>query len=82
LDKPPFLSMRCWPKVHFAQGGVRINTRAEVLNMSTGKPIAGLFAAGEVVGGPHGESRLGSCSIADCLVMGRIAGRNAGSRSA
>ncbi|MES9994500.1 flavocytochrome c [Desulfovibrio aminophilus] len=82
LDKPPYYAMRCWPKVHFCQGGVGVNTNAEVLHMRTGKPIPGLYAAGEVVGGPHGESRLGSCSIADCLVMGRIAGKNAGNRKA
>jgi len=35
------------------------------------------YAAGEVVGGVHGACRLGSCSIVDCLVFGRIAGQNA-----
>lgn len=77
LDKPPFYAMRAWPKVHFCQGGVAINTRAEVTHMRTGKPIPGLYAAGEITGGVHGESRLGSCAIAETLVMGTIAGRNA-----
>ncbi len=77
LDKPPFYAMRAWPKVHFCQGGVNINTNAEVTHMSTGKPIPKLFAAGEITGGIHGESRLGSCAIAETLVMGTIAGKNA-----
>jgi len=73
---PPYFAMRLWPKVHFTMGGVGINERAEVLDLD-GKPIPHLFAAGEVTGGVHGASRLGSCSITDCLVFGRIAGRNA-----
>lgn len=73
---PPYFAMRLWPKVHFTMGGVGINTRAEVIDRK-GNPIPKLFAAGEVTGGVHGASRLGSCSITDCLVFGRIAGRNA-----
>jgi flavocytochrome c len=78
---PPYFAMRLWPKVHFTMGGVGINERAEVLDRG-GKPIPHLFAAGEVTGGVHGASRLGSCSITDCLVFGRIAGRNAADSNA
>ena len=39
--------------------------------------MKGLSAAGEVTGRVHGACRLGSCAITDCLVFGRIAGRNA-----
>ncbi|MDF1527428.1 MAG: FAD-binding protein, partial [bacterium] len=41
------------------------------------EPVKGLYAAGEVTGGVHGACRLGSCAITECLVFGRIAGRNA-----
>ncbi|GLP95460.1 flavocytochrome c [Paraferrimonas sedimenticola] len=71
----PFTVVRLWPKVHYCQGGVQINPRAEVLNSMTGKPISKLFAAGEVTGGTHGVSRLGSCSIPECMVMGMTAAR-------
>ncbi len=81
LDKPPFYAARAWVKVHHCMGGVQINTKAQVIHMNTGKPINGLFAAGEVTGGIHGASRLGSCAMADCLVMGRIAGQNAAGRT-
>ncbi len=77
IEKPPFYSIRLLPKVHYCMGGVRINARAQVLSVSNGTPIAGLYAAGEVTGGIHGASRLGSNSIVDCLVFGRIAGVNA-----
>jgi len=78
LTHPPYYCMRVWPKVHHTMGGVLINANAQVLDLSK-KPIGGLYAAGEVTGGVHGASRLGSCAIPDCLVFGRIAGRNAAS---
>ncbi|MBR8465066.1 flavocytochrome c [Campylobacter sp. faydin G-140] len=76
LTKPPFYAWRAIPKVHHTMGGVKIDTEARVYDTDN-KPINGLFAAGESVGGPHGASRLGSCAIPDCLVFGRIAGKNA-----
>ncbi|MEC4729023.1 flavocytochrome c [Shewanella sp. D64] len=72
----PFTVVRLWPKVHYCQGGVQINTKAEVQDSLTGKPIKGLYAAGEVTGGIHGMSRLGSCSIPECMVMGMTAARS------
>jgi flavocytochrome c len=72
----PFYIMRMWPKVHTTLGGLKIDTQARVLNQMN-QPIEKMFAAGEVTGGIHGASRLGSCAITECLVMGRIAGRNA-----
>ncbi|NBI54247.1 flavocytochrome c [Photobacterium alginatilyticum] len=76
IIKPPFYAVRGWPKVHHCMGGVEINPSAQVLHSETFEPIAGLYAAGEVTGGPHGASRLGSCAITDGLVMGRIAGNS------
>ncbi|WP_169764018.1 flavocytochrome c [Campylobacter mucosalis] len=76
LTKPPFYAWRAIPKVHHTMGGVKIDTQARVFDIND-KPIEGLFAAGEAVGGPHGASRLGSCAIPDCIVFGRIAGKNA-----
>ena len=74
--EPPFMVVRLWPKVHYCQGGVMINQGAQVLDAETGEPIAGLYAAGEVTGGVHGVSRLGSCSIPECIVMGMTASRH------
>ena len=73
--EPPFMVVRLWPKVHYCQGGVEVNVRAEVIDATSGRPIPGLHAAGEVTGGVHGVSRLGSCSIPECLVMGITAAR-------
>ena len=80
IQTPPYYAMRLWPKVHFTMGGVGINERARVLDRD-GNPIPKLYAAGEVTGGVHGASRLGSCSITDCLVFGRIAGISAAEKA-
>lgn len=74
IAKPPYYAMRLWPKVHFTMGGLSINTKAQVLDFN-GNIIPGLYAAGEVVGGVHGASRLGSCAVTECVVFGRIAGK-------
>ncbi|MBQ7594980.1 MAG: FAD-binding protein, partial [Synergistaceae bacterium] len=42
-----------------------------------GSVIPGLYAAGEVTGGIHGTNRVGGNALTDCVVFGRIAGRNA-----
>ncbi len=73
---PPYYAIRLYPKVHYTPGGVRIDPRARVIDLH-GKPIPRLFAAGEVTGGVHGASRLGSCALTECLVFGRIAGQEA-----
>jgi succinate dehydrogenase/fumarate reductase flavoprotein subunit len=39
--------------------------------------IPGLFAAGEVMGGVHGTNRLGGNATAECIVFGRLAGKEA-----
>lgn len=73
---PPYYAVRFWPKVHYTMGGLKIDTRARVLDKDD-YPIPGLYAAGEVTGGIHGACRLGGCAMTDCLVFGRIAGREA-----
>jgi len=76
IIKAPFYGTRGVPKLHHTMGGLKINTKAEVISAATKKPIPGLYAAGEITGGTHGASRLGSCSIPDCLVFGMVAGEN------
>ncbi|KAK4452152.1 FAD binding domain-containing protein [Podospora aff. communis PSN243] len=71
---------RITPIVHFTMGGVVINDHAQVLASELGqeqKPIQGLWAAGEITGGIHGDNRLGGSSLLECVVFGRIAGGQA-----
>ncbi|HRY72255.1 MAG TPA: FAD-binding protein, partial [Spirochaetia bacterium] len=62
--------------LHHTMGGVLIDTEARVLD-GEGRPIPGLWAAGEVTGGIHAGNRLGGNAIADIFTFGRIAGLNA-----
>jgi succinate dehydrogenase/fumarate reductase flavoprotein subunit len=64
------------PVIHYTMGGVVINDQAELLD-GKGQVIPGLFGAGEINGGIHGENRLGGNSLLDCVVYGRVAGRSA-----
>ena len=77
LATPPFHAMRLSPKIHHTMGGVAIDTSTRVLRHEG--TFENLFAAGEICGGVHGQSRLGSCALTECLVMGERAGRRAAS---
>ena len=70
LDTAPFYTMRIQPKTHYCPGGLVTDHSLHVLDTDN-KPIPGLYAVGEVTGMTHGANRLGSCSITECLVLGR-----------
>lgn len=76
IMKPPFYMQRATPSAHHTMGGIQINEKAQVMN-TKGEVIPHLYAAGEVTGGIHGTNRLGGNAIADIIVFGRIAGKNA-----
>jgi fumarate reductase flavoprotein subunit len=76
LDHPPFYACKVAPGIHHCMGGIRIDTRNQVLD-ANGKAIPGLFAAGETTGGIHGANRLGGNAVCDIMVNGRQAGNSA-----
>ena len=76
LNEAPYYAIEIEPVIHHTMGGIKINTKAEVVNQS-GNAIPGLYAAGEVTGGIHGGNRLGGNAIADIIVFGQIAGTSA-----
>ena len=76
IDTAPYYAAPRVPTVHHTMGGVEINVNCEVLDKD-GNVIPGLFAAGEVTGGIHGENRLGGNALTDTVVFGRIAGNSA-----
>ena len=66
------------PTAHYAMGGIPTNVDAEVLARPDGTVVPGLYAAGEVACvSVHGANRLGTNSLTDLIVFGRIAGRKA-----
>jgi len=72
MDDSFYVAIVC-PVVHYCMGGVAVNPETEVLT-TQGKGIPGLWAAGEIMGGTHGQNRLGGSSLLDCVVFGRVAG--------
>ena len=75
INSPIYISL-ITPSIHYTMGGIKINRNAEVIN-NNNKVINGLYAAGEVTGGIHGENRLGGNSLLECVVFGRKAARSA-----
>ncbi|MFC1724652.1 FAD-binding protein [candidate division KSB1 bacterium] len=72
ISKEPML---IHPTLHYQNGGLEVNADCETA-------IPGLYAAGEVMGGIHGENRLMGNSLLDVTVFGRIAGINAANYAA
>ena len=63
------------PVVHYTMGGIEVNQQAETC-------IKGLFAVGECASsGLHGANRLGSNSLAELVVFGKVAGEMAAQRA-
>merc|ERR1712078_526561 len=69
----PFYVAIITPVIHYCMGGLEINAEGGVLGKS-GAAIKGLYCAGEVAGGVHGNNRLGGNSLLDCVVFGRVTG--------
>ena len=67
ISKEPML---IYPTLHYQNGGMEANNKGET-------KVPGLYMAGEVLGGIHGQNRLMGNSLLDVTVFGRIAGKNA-----
>merc|ERR1719281_1468478 len=76
VKSEPFYVAIITPVIHYCMGGLEIDAKSRVLN-GKGGVIPGLYAAGEVAGGVHGNNRLGGNSLLDCVVFGRVAGKHA-----
>ncbi len=75
VDKPPYYAVPLYAGGPNTKGGIAANAKREVLDW-TGKPIPRLFTAGEI------SSALkfvyqGGGNLTECIVYGRIAGKNA-----
>lgn len=77
LSKGPYYAIKIAPGIHHTMGGVKINTKTEVLK-EDGSTIKGLYAAGEAAGGLHGQNRIGGNAVADIIIFGRQAGDQSG----
>ena len=76
VKSEPFYVAIITPVIHYCMGGLLIDTDSACIG-SNNLAIPGLYAAGEVAGGVHGNNRLGGNSLLDCVVFGRVAGKAA-----
>ncbi len=77
VEKAPFYALQVHPGAIGTKGGARVNARAQVLHVG-GAPIAGLYAAGNVMAGVMGPGYPGAGStIGAAMTFGYIAGRDA-----
>ena len=68
---PVYAPIPVRPAVHYTMGGILVDTK-------TASPLPGLYAAGECSSiGIHGANRLGSNSLAELCVFGKVAGSEA-----
>merc|ERR1712032_416670 len=74
VKNEPFYVAIITPVMHYCMGGLEIDKNSNVIG-SKGEPVPGLYAAGELAGGVHGNNRLGGNSLLDCVVFGRVSGR-------
>lgn len=73
ISVAPYFAIHIHPAIHYTMGGLHINLETQVLGKDD-KVIEGLYAAGEVSGGLHGNNRIGGNSVAETVVFGRQAG--------
>ena len=77
IDQGPFHGYVVTCGITFTFGGLKINTEAQVLDL-TDKVIPGLYAAGELVGGIFFQNYPGGTGLLNGSVFGRLSGKNAG----
>ena len=73
LDQPPFEAFVITAGITFTFGGIKVNTDAQVMDIDN-RPIPGLFAAGEMVGGLFYTNYPGGSGLMAGAVFGKIAG--------
>ncbi len=76
INDGPFEAYAVTCGITFTFGGLKINTRAAVIDMEE-QTIPGLFAAGELVGGIFYFNYPGGTGLTNGTVFGRIAGQSA-----
>ena len=76
LDTPPYVGYAVTTGITFTFGGLRITPGGQVVDAEQ-RPIPGLYAAGELVGGLFYNNYPGGSGLMAGSVFGRIAGRSA-----
>jgi tricarballylate dehydrogenase len=81
IDRPPYVAFVTTTGITFTFGGLKIDERNEVQDLSD-RSIPGLYAAGELVGGIFYENYPGGSGLMSGSVFGRRAGQFAAQHAA
>jgi tricarballylate dehydrogenase len=73
LERPPFVAYAVTCGITFTYGGLRIDAGARVID-TTGTPMPGLFATGEIAGGFFFHNYAAGSGLMRGATFGRIAG--------
>lgn len=76
IEEGPFYAYPSTAAVFGTYCGVRVDRRLRVIDVF-GEPIAGVYAAGEMVGGFHGGAYMTGSALGKAAVFGRLAARSA-----
>ena len=77
FDTPPYLGYAVTCGITFTFGGLKIDPRSGQVLDTEDRPMPGLYAAGELVGGLFYNNYAGGSGLMAGSVFGRIAGRSA-----
>jgi tricarballylate dehydrogenase len=77
IDTPPFTGFAVTCGITFTFGGLKIDPRTAQVQDTEDRPIPGLYAAGELVGGLFYHNYAGGSGLMAGAVFGRLAGEHA-----
>lgn len=75
LDTPPYYAYAVNCGITFTYGGIKVNKNAQVVD-SNDRPIRGLYASGEIIGGLFYHNYAGATGQLSGAVFAYIAGKN------
>ena len=76
LDRPPYVAYSATAGITFTFGGLKVDDQARVIGTDW-RPIEGLYACGEMVGGLFHGNYVGGSGLTAGALFGRIAGSHA-----
>jgi fumarate reductase flavoprotein subunit len=74
IENPPYMAVKLCLVILHGSGGLRANTKLQVLDVYD-RPIPGLYAVGEVLGGTSGEVYLSTTHYPVAMTFGYLAGK-------
>lgn len=80
IEEGPFYAFEFSGGMTATFGGPKINRKAEVLNLE-GRPVPGLYAAGNAIGGLFYDNYLDGSQLTAAVIWGRIAAHEALARA-